>query len=126
MLTISFCAATMFHDFSLLGWLAVSQGLPHMGFYTSSFTAGIAIFVAATVYCFGKTFFWATMLGVVSEQTPKGGAMTLNAISGIGMLAVGVLGFPYIGALQADKKIEAIANTAAAKSVPGLVTSDGK
>ena len=48
------------------------------------------------------------MLGVVSEQTPKGGALTLNAISGIGMLAVGTLGFPYIGALQAGKQIEAI------------------
>ena len=67
------------------------------------------IFVAATLYGFGKTFFWPTMLGVVSDQTPKGGALTLNAIGGIGMLAVGALGFPYIGTLQADKKIDAIA-----------------
>jgi hypothetical protein len=48
------------------------------------------------------------MLGIVSEQTPRGGALTLNAISGIGMLAVGTLGFPYIGALQADKEIQAV------------------
>ncbi|MDA7924977.1 hypothetical protein N9B60_06210, partial [Mariniblastus sp.] len=54
------------------------------------------------------TFFWPTMLGIVSEQTPRGGALTLNAISGIGMLAVGTLGFPYIGALQADKEIQAV------------------
>ncbi len=27
-----------------------------------------------------KTFFWPTMLGVVAEQFPKGGALTLNAI----------------------------------------------
>lgn len=40
------------------------------------------------------------MLGIVAEQSPKGGALTLNAISGIGMIAVGVLGFPFIGALQ--------------------------
>jgi hypothetical protein len=40
------------------------------------------------------------MLGVTAEQCPKGGALTLNAISGIGMIAVGVLGFPLIGALQ--------------------------
>src|SRR3954463_9374023 len=79
------------------------------------------IFMAATLYGFGKTFFWPTMLGVVSDQTPRGGALTLNALGGIGMLAVGVLGFPYIGTLQADKKIDAIADTAAAKSVPGLV-----
>ena len=59
-----------------------------------------AIFAAATLYGFGKTFFWPTMLGITSEQCPKGGALTLNAISGIGMIAVGVLGFPFIGALQ--------------------------
>jgi hypothetical protein len=40
------------------------------------------------------------MLGITAEQCPKGGALTLNAISGIGMIAVGVLGFPYIGFLQ--------------------------
>ena len=47
-----------------------------------------------------KTFFWPTTLGVVSEQTPKGGALTLNAIAGIGMLSVGIIGGPFIGALQ--------------------------
>ena len=29
------------------------------------------IFIFATLYGFGKTFFWPTMLGVVSEQCPK-------------------------------------------------------
>ncbi|HEV8605921.1 MAG TPA: MFS transporter [Tepidisphaeraceae bacterium] len=126
MVIMRFFAGPIVHAISPLGLLAVSAGLAIIGLYTLSFTAGMAIFVAATVYGFGKTFFWPTMLGVVSEQTPKGGAMTLNAISGIGMLAVGVLGFPYIGALQADKKIEAIAATSAAKSVPGLVVAEGK
>ena len=50
------------------------------------------ILAAATLYGFGKTFFWPTMLGVVAEQFPKGGALTLNMIGGVGMLAVGVLG----------------------------------
>jgi MFS family permease len=126
MVIMRFFAGPIVHAISPLGLLAVSAGLAIIGLYTLSSTAGMAIFVAATVYGFGKTFFWPTMLGVVSEQTPKGGAMTLNAISGIGMLAVGVLGFPYIGALQAGKNIEAIANTSAAKSVPGLVVADGK
>jgi MFS family permease len=125
MVIMRFFAGPIVHAISPLGLLAVSAGLAIIGLYTLSFTTGMAIFVAATVYGFGKTFFWPTMLGVVSEQTPRGGAMTLNAISGIGMLAVGVLGFPYIGALQADKKIEAIAATSAAKTA-GLVTSDGK
>ena len=55
---------------------------------------------------------------------PKGGALSLNAISGIGMLAVGTLGFPYIGALQAEKAIEAVEANEAAQTA-GLV-KDGK
>ena len=84
----------------------------------------MAILVAATLYGVGKTFFWPTMLGVVSEQTPKGGALTLNAISGIGMLAVGTLGFPYIGVLQSGKEIKAlVADADLTKKVPGLVAN---
>ena len=88
--------------------LAISAVFAIVGLYTLSFTEGMVIFAAATLYGIGKTFFWPTMLGVVSEQTPKGGALTLNAISGIGMLAVGTLGFPYIGALQSGNQIDAI------------------
>jgi hypothetical protein len=58
------------------------------------------LFLAATLYGFGKTFFWPTTLGVVSEQYPKGGALLLNAISGVGMISVGTIGLPAIGTLQ--------------------------
>jgi hypothetical protein len=80
--------------------LAVSALLAILGLVFLSKTAGAAIFAAATLYGLGKTFFWPTMLGVVSEQFPKGGALTLNATGGVGMLAAGVLGFPFIGLLQ--------------------------
>ena len=66
------------------------------------------------------------MLGVVSDQCPKGGALTLNAIAGIGMLAVGVLGFPYIGTLQTKVQQTAIVeNKELQTQVPGLV-KDGQ
>ncbi|MFT4589371.1 MAG: MFS family permease [Limisphaerales bacterium] len=121
MMVLRFFAGPIVHRLSPLGLLAASAVLAIAGLGMLSSAAGKMIFVAATIYAFGKTFFWPTMLGVVSEQTPKGGALTLNAISGIGMLAVGTLGFPYIGALQADKQIEAVAATPAAITVPGLV-----
>jgi MFS family permease len=60
------------------------------------------IFIAASIYGIGKTFFWPTMLGIVSEQCPKGGALTLNAIAGIGMLTVGAIGSPLVGLLTAS------------------------
>jgi len=111
MMVLRFYAGPIVHKLQPLPLLAISAAFAIVGLYTLSFTEGMVIFAAATLYGIGKTFFWPTMLGVVSEQTPKGGALTLNAISGIGMLAVGTLGFPYIGTLQADKQIEAISNS---------------
>jgi len=125
MMVLRFFAGPIVHSVSPLGLLAISALLAIGGLVWLADATGVAIFVAATVYAFGKTFFWPTMLGVVSEQTPKGGALTLNAISGIGMLAVGTLGFPYIGTLQADKQIAAVEASPAAKEVPGLI-ADGK
>jgi hypothetical protein len=122
MMVLRFFAGPIVHHMSPLGLLAASAVLAIAGLVLLSGAAGFAmIFGAATLYALGKTFFWPTMLGVVSDQTPRGGALTLNALGGIGMLAVGVLGFPYIGALQADKKIDMIAATPAAQAAPGLV-----
>lgn len=67
------------------------------------------IFLAATFYGVGKTFFWPTTLGLVSEQFPKGGALTINAMGGMGMIAVGVFGAPFLGALQ-DQKLDQALN----------------
>jgi len=126
MLVLRFFAGPIVNAFSPLGLLAGSSVLAIVGLYTLSFTQGMALFGAATLYGVGKTFFWPTMLGVVSEQTPKGGALTLNAISGIGMLAVGTLGFPYIGVLKIEAENAALSsNTEIVAAVPGLV-KDGK
>ena len=109
MMVLRFFAGPIVHNLSALGLLMLSCLLAIAGLWCLSWAAGVAIiFAAATLYALGKTFFWPTMLGIVSEQTPRGGALTLNAISGIGMLAVGTLGFPYIGALQAEKEIQAV------------------
>ncbi len=122
MMVLRFFAGPIVHKLSPLGLLILSCVLAIAGLLALSGAKGVAvIFAAATLYALGKTFFWPTMLGIVSEQTPRGGALTLNAISGIGMLAVGVLGFPYIGALQSGKAIDAVATSAEAAKVPGLV-----
>lgn len=103
MMVLRFFAGPIVHALSPIGLLVASSVLAILGLLALSQTgsAGLAaIFGAATLYGIGKTFFWPTMLGITAEQCPKGGAVTLNAISGIGMIAVGVLGFPLIGALQ--------------------------
>jgi MFS family permease len=100
MMVLRFFAGSIITRISPLGLLAVSAALATVGLLFLSKASGLAtIFIAATIYGFGKTFFWPTTLGVVAEQTPKGGALTLNAIAGIGMLAVGIIGGPVIGAI---------------------------
>jgi len=105
MLLRFFAAGPIAHKLSPLGLLAISAALAACGLFLMSVSTGWAIFAAATVFALGKTFFWPTMLGVVSEQCPKGGALTINAVGGMGMLAVGVLGGPFIGLLQ-DNAVE--------------------
>jgi len=100
MMVLRFIAGAIVSRISPLGLLALSATLAVAGLTFLSHASSLAaIFIAATIYAFGKTFFWPTTLAVVSEQTPKGGALTLNAIGGIGMLAVGILGGPVIGAI---------------------------
>lgn len=72
------------------------------------------VFVAATLYGVGKTFFWPTTLGIVSEQFPKGGALTLNGMGGMGMIAVGVLGAPMLGAIVDQNLDRSLAATSPA------------
>jgi len=126
MMVLRFYAGPIVHRLQPLPLLILSCVLAIAGLFALSGVSGVGlIFAAATLYALGKTFFWPTMLGIVSEQTPKGGALTLNSVSGIGMLAVGVLGFPYIGSLQEKKAISEIVALEEAKSVPGLVSEGG-
>ncbi|MEL6695099.1 MAG: MFS transporter [Bacteroidota bacterium] len=102
---LRFFAGPIVHRLSPLGLLAVSSVVAAIGLIFLSEAAGITILVAATIYALGKTFFWPTMLGVVSEQFPQGGALTLNGISAIGMLGVGIVGAVFLGNIQ-DRSIE--------------------
>lgn len=103
MLILRFCAGPLIHKFSPPGLLLTCSALAALGITALSHTAhaGTAtIFAAATLFGVGITFFWPTILGLTSEQCPKGGALTLNAMGGIGMLAVGILGAPFLGYMQ--------------------------
>ena len=109
MMVLRFNAGPVIKKFGPLGLLALCALLAIVGLYLLSFAAAVGfIFFAATIYGVAKTYFWPTMLCVVAEQTPKGGALTLNAIAGIGMLTVGILGVPFIGYLQESSVTSAI------------------
>lgn len=107
MFVLRFFAGPIVHKISPLGLLAACAALACGGIvWLSVAGSGLyMVFAAATLYGVGKSFFWPTTLGVVSEQYPKGGALMLNAIAGVGMISVGVLGNPGIGVVQ-DRLIE--------------------
>jgi MFS family permease len=122
MMGLRFFAGPIVHSLKPIPLLMLSSVLAIAGLASLSGVSGVGmIFVAASLYALGKTFFWPTMLGIVSEQTPKGGALTLNAVSGVGMLAVGVLGTPYIGALKENKIVSEVAAIKESAAVPGLM-----
>lgn len=122
MMILRFFAGPVVKALTPLGLLATCAVCAALGIYLLSFaTATWAIFLAATIYGIGKTYFWPTTLGVVAEQFPKGGALTLNAIAGIGMLAVGIIGLPLIGYIQEDSS-----RTAIQKNLPNVYETISK
>src|SRR5690606_35631740 len=88
------------HRISPLGLLATCSAVAAVGLFLLSSATGAMILVAATVFGLGKSFFWPTMLGVVSERFPKGGAMTRNITGGVGMIGAGVIGAVILGFFQ--------------------------
>lgn len=127
MFVLRFFAGPIVHRISPLGLLACSSLLAMVGLLwlgNAGTNVGVLL-MAATLYGFGKTFFWPTTLGVVSEQYPRGGALLLNTISGVGMLAIGTLGATYIGTIQ-DEDFNRAVRTQAAEVHPQVVeTKEG-
>ncbi|MEM6277999.1 MAG: MFS transporter [Verrucomicrobiota bacterium] len=106
MTVLRFYAGPIVHKFSSIGLLVVSAALAIAGLLCLWKAAGMVLIAAAILYAFGKTFLWSTTLGLVSEQFPKGGALTLNGVSAVGVLGMGILGAPLMGYFL-DKGIDA-------------------
>jgi hypothetical protein len=126
MMILRFCSGAIIHRLSPLGVLSACSALAAAGLVALSHAqSGAMIFVAATLYAVGKSFFWPTMLGVVAEQCPKGGALTLNATGGVGMLGVGVIGAMLLGNMQDTTLDAAIQSSNAAVHGKVMVEKTG-
>ncbi len=103
MFTLRFFAGPIVHKINPIGLLLVSAVLGTLGLFLlgQPYTDTVWLWVGAvSIYALGKTFYWPTLLGVISENFPKGGALALGLSGGIGMLAAGMLGGPGIGYKQ--------------------------
>jgi MFS family permease len=87
---------------SPIGTLLVCSGLAAVGLYwlgglKAGLDSPLIALMAATVFGFGKTLLWPTMLGMTAERFPRGGALTISLMGGAGMASVAVA-VPIMGA----------------------------
>lgn len=73
------------------------------GIYMLSTMSGNMLYVAAVFYALGICYFWPNMLGYVSENVPKSGALGLSIMGGIGMFSSSIFQ-PIIGGWIKDNK----------------------
>ena len=108
MMTLRFFAGVPLKYMSPPALLIVSSCFSIVGLYALAGSSGLWIFIAFVLYAIGQTFYWPTVLGFVSEQFPKGGAMTLNTVSALGLLTVGIFGVPFLGAVKDSYDAKAV------------------
>lgn len=83
-------AGPVVHKFSPNGVLLISAILSAGGLYLLGHSSGNLLFAGAIVFGMGVCYFWPTMLGFVSENLPRTGAVGMNLMGGAGMFAVSV------------------------------------
>ncbi|MDX1680931.1 MAG: MFS transporter [Akkermansiaceae bacterium] len=73
-------------------------------YWLGASASGILVLVAFTIYAVGQTYYWPCILGFVAERFPQGGALTLNTVSAMALLSLGMVGNPILGVAQ-DRSI---------------------
>ena len=98
-------AGPVVHRLSPAGVLLGSAIFSALGLYLLGHSSGNMLFVGALVFGIGVCYFWPTMLGFVSENLPKTGAVGINLMGGAGMFAVSLY-MMFMGGLYDDKIIK--------------------
>jgi MFS family permease len=83
-------AGPIVHRINPQGVLLLSAIFSALGIYLLTHLHGTSIFAGAIIFGLGVAFFWPCMLGFVSENLPKTGAVGLNLMGGAGMFAVSI------------------------------------
>jgi len=98
MAILRYFAGSVLRRLSPTGILFCSSVVGGLGLLWLSYTHSLVVAIAAgTVFAVGVSYFWPTMIGFTSERVPKGGALALAMMGGIGMLSVGLITSPMMG-----------------------------
>lgn len=108
-------AGPVVHRLSPAGVLLMSAIFSALGLYLLGHSSGNMLFVGAIVFGIGVCYFWPTMLGFVSENLPKTGAVGINLMGGAGMFAVSLY-MMFMGGVYDNKIIKHLPAGAELKS----------
>ncbi|MDP6929358.1 MAG: MFS transporter [Planctomycetota bacterium] len=100
MFSLRFCADWIERRLGLspVGLLVVCSILACVGLnLVSTIDTFMGAMLALTIYAVGKTFFWPTMLAIVSDRYPRTGAVAISIMGGIGMMSAGLIGATGLG-----------------------------
>lgn len=100
MVILRLSAGSFVHRISPVRLLIGCSAVAAFGLFLLSSSEGVMLLIAATVFGFGKSLSWPTMLGIIADRFPKGGALTLNLATGVGMIGAGVIGAVILGFVQ--------------------------
>ncbi len=118
MFVLRFFAGPLAKRISPIGILVASSLLSGLGLLWLSYSrSALTVFLAATVFGVGVTYYWPTMLGVTSERFPKGGAFLLGMMGAAGGLFLSYVTIPGMGKLHDHYTLEHLSPAVAAKVV---------
>lgn len=90
--------------------LLISSVIAALGiFLLKGASSATTVYAAAIIFAAGCCFFWPTMLGFVSENIPKSGALGLSLMGGAGMFGVSLFSSFLLGPKLDSAKAEGVA-----------------
>jgi fucose permease len=98
---------SLIHNMKSTVVLLTSAILAFAGCILMGYTSGPMVFAAAGIFALGVAFFWPSMLGFVSENIPRTGALGLAIMGGIGFLG-GAIAQPLLGKIFDAQTIAAV------------------
>ncbi len=98
-------AGPVVHRLSPAGVLLGSAIFSALGLYLLGHTSSNMLFAGALIFGIGVCYFWPTMLGFVSENLPKTGAVGINLMGGAGMFAVSLY-MMFMGGVYDNKIVK--------------------
>ncbi|MEZ5567231.1 MAG: MFS transporter [Halioglobus sp.] len=102
---------------SSVGLMFASCLAAGIGLYLLSLASTpLMAFAAATVWGIGVCYMWPTMLGIVSERFPRGGALALGLMGFAGGMAIQFV-LPQMGAIFDSAKLEAAGGATALEAL---------